>query len=477
MLSLWVGVATSASVGRLAQCLDDGPWPCAEEGCPSEIVACTTLAELGMCSSTFSDIWDPPPPGMEGAGVGDRCPRACGACGTPPPDACNIDVVHAGQHTREELAAALLGAKSPLLIRSSSPPGWGEESFERLVTEHGDVPVRTTVLGGVYRGDATEQRAMAIRDYPPAMANGTLHGGSYIFYELGGVDVGSGGMQLAGVDVSEAAKRWLGTMPVLADYFASVLQRQHADAPGARDGRLLLSAGTWGNGRPFHAHGPALFAMMAGVKRWFVRRPNASFEWQTFEVSRAGSLRANDELPAGWSDHVWQCSQRPGELLWVPDFFHHATLNYGGLTAGLTLVIDDVTPFTPLHAAAQAGSLRDIAKLLAGGANVDAVARSNGATPIHFAAGLGHAKAVAALIAGGASVDAQANGGLTPLHAAVASDRAEAVQTLVSSGAGLAIVDDHGHTPEQLAVELGHENVARMLKNAQMRRRMSKQEL
>lgn len=76
--------------------------------------------------------------------------------------------------------------------------------------------------------------------------------------------------------------------------------------------------------------GPALFGLIQGSKRWFVRRSNASFHWQTFEIERE-SLRASEVLPEGWHDQLWQCTQREGELLWVPDQLHHSTLNYAQL--------------------------------------------------------------------------------------------------------------------------------------------------
>jgi hypothetical protein len=46
--------------------------------------------------------------------------------------------------------------------------------------------------------------------------------------------------------------------------------------------------------------------------------PGASFTWQTYEVPR-DDLRSAAQLPEHWDAHVWQCVQRPSELLWVPD--------------------------------------------------------------------------------------------------------------------------------------------------------------
>ncbi|KOO30481.1 hypothetical protein Ctob_014833 [Chrysochromulina tobinii] len=97
-----------------------------------------------------------------------------------------------------------------------------------------------------------------------------------------------------------------------------------------------------------------VFTELGGVDRWFVRRPNATFAWQTFEIPRE-TLLAADALPNDWSEQLWQCAQRPGELVWVPDLQQHATLNHAAWTIGLTMVMDVVAPLSPLHEAVQAG--------------------------------------------------------------------------------------------------------------------------
>lgn len=258
---------------------------------------------------------------------------------------------------------------------------------------------------------------------------------SYIFFDL------------SGTGIPEA-------MPHLAHLFSR-------SVPAAAAGRLLLSAGSWGNGRPFHAHGPALFALVSGIKRWFVRRPTASLLWQLFDVSRAELVR-DEELAPGWEDHLWVCAQRPGELLFVPDQLQHATVNHAGETVGLTFVVDELAPVTPLHEAAREGSAAAVRELLQAGAPVDAVA-SNGGTPLHYAVGLGHCDAAEALLAGGASVHLRAKDGLTPLHLAAAGGHLRVAKMLVRRGASLDAISDHGHTAVELAGHVGHGAIAHAL--------------
>ena len=165
---------------------------------------------------------------------------------------------------------------------------------------------------------------------PCVAGNGSLPDDSYVFYELGGVDVQSlmaeeglrHDFKLGGGGVAAESQHLIDGLPAMRATFAHVMNRQREEAPQPVDGRVLLSAGSWGNGRPFHVHGPALFALGVGTKRWFIRRPNASFWWQRFEVPRE-SLTSSDELPVGWADQLWQCVQSEGDLLWVPDHLPH----------------------------------------------------------------------------------------------------------------------------------------------------------
>lgn len=463
---LSAAAATQAPSHHLLDCVDEkAPWPCTEDGCPEPLVGCESLARQQACGLRFDEMWETPPENTDGLAIFNVCPRACSRCGVIAPTACNMRVVAANELSEGTLAQALLEADAPIVIRSGG--GVPVKAYESLLEEHTDVPVEVIVEGGTYRGEATKQVEMRTGDYFASIRNRSLPDGAYIFFELGGVDhrVGADvGLRLAGVGVSDASRALAAAVSELAGS-AALMRRQSEARPDATDGRLLLSAGSWGNGRPFHAHGPALFTLVTGAKHWLVRRPNASFAWQTFEVDRQ-SLADNVELPDGWGDHLWRCTQREGDLLWVPNLYHHATLNYAPRTVGFAMVIDELNPITPLHAAAQDGAAEEVRRLLAGGAAPDAAA-ANGGTALHYASGLGHAAAVAVLLEeGGASVHHKAQQGVTPLHVAAAGGHADAVRLLVRHGAALDERTDEGHTPLDLATSLGHDVVVQLLSDA-----------
>ena len=101
------------------------------------------------------------------------------------------------------------------------------------------------------------------------------------------------------------------------------------------DHYLLLG----GNGSSvgFHAHADSVVALLFGAKRWFLFPPGAkprprwrdprgmeTWVWQHSrgegEPAAAGTESGNEML---------ECIQRPGEILYVPEGWYHATLNYG----------------------------------------------------------------------------------------------------------------------------------------------------
>jgi ribosomal protein L16 Arg81 hydroxylase len=75
---------------------------------------------------------------------------------------------------------------------------------------------------------------------------------------------------------------------------------------------------------PWHYHLPALNAIAYGKKRWFIKPPSnltlsikPAAEWYHDEYENSPSN------PAG----VLECTQEAGDIMFVPMFWSHATLN------------------------------------------------------------------------------------------------------------------------------------------------------
>ena len=120
---------------------------------------------------------------------------------------------------------------------------------------------------------------------------------------------------------------------------------------------------------------------------------------------------------------------------------------------------------TPLHWAAYRGHAAVVEFLIANGVGVETV-NMDGDTALHWAADGGHVAVVEHLVAKGTDVNAVNKDGLTPLHQAAASGHAAVVEFLVSNGADVNAVNKYGDTPLQLAAWFGHAAIVEFLKQA-----------
>jgi hypothetical protein len=115
-------------------------------------------------------------------------------------------------------------------------------------------------------------------------------------------------------------------------------------------------------------------------------------------------------------------------------------------------VIDAQAPTTPLHLAAQAGSVSQAKRLLDSGEQVDA-RDSRDMTPLHHAAIGGHIEVAGLLLDRGADPNARALVAMTPLHFAAMLGRAEMTGLLTRRGARTDARNEGGMTPLHLAAD------------------------
>uniref|UniRef100_A0A8B9N0J0 Jumonji domain containing 8 n=2 Tax=Accipitrinae TaxID=8955 RepID=A0A8B9N0J0_9AVES len=94
--------------------------------------------------------------------------------------------------------------------------------------------------------------------------------------------------------------------------------------PGTSPAYSFGIAGS-GSGVPFHWHGPGYSEVIFGRKRWFLYPPDKTPHFHPNETTLAWLHRTYPALPL--AERPLECTLRPGEVLYFPDRWWHATLN------------------------------------------------------------------------------------------------------------------------------------------------------
>ena len=124
---------------------------------------------------------------------------------------------------------------------------------------------------------------------------------------------------------------------------------------------------------------------------------------------------------------------------------------------------DEAARYSGLHAAAHAGDVRAIERLLAAGGDVEARDR-HGRTPLHVATHARHGAAVRALAQGGAALGALDGDRYDAVTIAAVADDEETLRLLLSLGASARLVTSrYDGTALIAAAHLGHDGVVRQL--------------
>jgi hypothetical protein len=100
-------------------------------------------------------------------------------------------------------------------------------------------------------------------------------------------------------------------------------------AEDERGPRLTLALGGDGQGINFHTHVDAYNVQLFGSKRWAIYAPHAmrGADWSPTEpmVTWLTTRRTAE----GYPQPTWECIQEEGDLLYIPEGFHHATASLG----------------------------------------------------------------------------------------------------------------------------------------------------
>lgn len=295
-------------------------------------------------------------------------------------DKCSIDRVDVTGWSLETVSRVLAGRRVPLLLTGLPVPTYSRAEFLSLFGEQ-----RVAISGGAAYAKLGPELAVGVEvgveggtqsvhelvtaagwaasawslvDWAKAMRDGRAAsinaGDAYCFHNVTGVG-------------PPLEPSWLVDLWQLADGHA-----QHATvAEGAAHPYLHItrvSLGANGSGTGFHQHGAALAMLLGGSKRWYMHRasrqippPGERRPWldRVFVEQRINQrTRAVASSPDDWKgalvtprqmsewardvyadaafqrvwrlcDACWECTQRAGELMYVPSKIAHATLNVG----------------------------------------------------------------------------------------------------------------------------------------------------
>nr|DBA19209.1 TPA: hypothetical protein GDO54_015075 [Pyxicephalus adspersus] len=94
--------------------------------------------------------------------------------------------------------------------------------------------------------------------------------------------------------------------------------------PGTTGAYSFGIAGS-GTGVPFHWHGPGYSEVIYGRKRWLLYPPDKTPDFNPNRTTLSWMVDVYPFLPAG--ERPIECTIRPGEVLYFPDRWWHATLN------------------------------------------------------------------------------------------------------------------------------------------------------
>lgn len=94
------------------------------------------------------------------------------------------------------------------------------------------------------------------------------------------------------------------------------------------DPALSFGIGAHNSGVPFHFHGPGFSEVLTGRKRWFLYPADTAPEH--FEPDRTALWWVKERYSTLQPDSpLLECTIKPGEILYFPDRWYHATLNEG----------------------------------------------------------------------------------------------------------------------------------------------------
>ncbi len=104
--------------------------------------------------------------------------------------------------------------------------------------------------------------------------------------------------------------------------------------------KFTLCIANEGFGIGMHKHGPALFFLTQGKKKWYLSHPNVVDEKIDSHNAADETSPTHPQFYRELSSH--KCIQQPGELLLVPNLWYHEIYNLATPTIGIQALADEL---------------------------------------------------------------------------------------------------------------------------------------
>lgn len=353
--------------------------------------------------------------------------------------ACQFDELDAEDWTEQQLADRLSAQQKPLLIKNAmaswtAVSDWS--SMAGFVEKYAEHPVQVT--SGVERHEGAAATADTVRGYWVGTEEdaATYPPDAYVFN-----DIRNTSLETA---LSEFTGLW---HRLLANDHAELRACLTSDCDesirAATRGEMRMALGRSRTANGIHMHGQTINVLFHGTKHWLTHK-----------------------RPADVRSPQVRCTQRAGELVYLPDAIPHAITNEGDSLGFLVQFPMKIRK--PFQAATYHRDVHALRWLLDHGADLHEMSGSDQFqfdwTAFHVTAEIGAADVAHLLLEyGGSLVDQQDSLGRTALMIAVMNGFGSVCDVLLRGGANIHLTDKEGNTAMAWAIAADRASVIEVL--------------
>ncbi len=244
-------------------------------------------------------------------------------------DGCDIDVVPVASFTRERFMSDYANRK-PVLVRGLANE-WpaikdGAWSKEKFLSSSVNMSVNVGQPSTIVAAGGGRTGKKSLRDFIHEMDESSNSDGDDLRHHDDPKDV------------SFDVRFFYENPELIKDFSNPDIFQQFCNKEAIKTGEawLIFSLGSSRSGLQFHVHGPTWLGLVFGQKRWFLYPPgsglssNAAYHeagWHPLMnmITFVDSILSKLGHGAG----PLQCTQLPGDIIYLPAGYKHATLNIG----------------------------------------------------------------------------------------------------------------------------------------------------